>query len=308
MAGMGNFYHALPKAELHVHLEGAIEPETLLELAPGLSLEEIRERYEYTNFLEFLKSFKWVVDQLGTPEQYALATRRLLERLESENVQYAEIIFSAGIAIWRGLEIAPIFDAMRREALDSRVTVWWLFDAVRQFGVEHVNRVAELAAERTGDGVVGFGIGGDEDRGPARLFGEAFGIARKAGLHLTAHAGETGGPDSVWAALELGAERIGHGIRSIEDPVLTKHLRDHNIPLEVSISSNVCTGSVGSLRQHPVRRLYDAGVPITLNTDDPAMFHTTLTREYEIAARELGFAEYELRHIAENGFRYGFRS
>lgn len=307
MAGMGNLYHALPKAELHVHLEGAIEAETLRELAPGLSLEEIRERYEYTNFLGFLKSFKWVVDQLQTPEQYALATRRLLERLEAENVRYAEIIFSAGIVIWRGLDVGPIFDAVRREALDSRVTVWWLFDAVRQFGVEHVNRVAELAAERASDGVIGFGIGGDEERGPAKLFGEAFGIARRAGLHLTAHAGETDGPNSVWAALELGAERIGHGIRSIEDPVLVKHLRDHDIPLEVSISSNTCTGAVKALREHPVRWLYDLGVPITLNTDDPAMFHTTLSREYELAARELGFTETELRRIAENGFRYGFR-
>ena len=167
-------------------------------------------------------------------------------------------------------------------------------------------KVAELAAERVGEGVVAFGIGGDEERGPAEWFKEVFRFAQQAGLRLTAHAGETCGPESVWAALELGAERIGHGIRSIEDPVLVRHLRDHDIPLEISISSNVATGVVARIEDHPVRRLYDAGVPIVLNTDDPAMFRTTLTAEYELAARQFGFTEEELRGMAENGFRYAF--
>ena len=139
------------------------------------------------------------------------------------------------------------------------------------------------------------------------MFRDVYRFAAGRGLHLTAHAGETAGPESVWAALELGAERIGHGIRSIDDPVLVRHLRDRDIPLEISISSNVATGAVTSLAGHPVRRLFDAGVPIVLNTDDPAMFHTTLTREYELASSLFGFSEPELRGIAENGFRYAFR-
>ena len=304
---MAGVYHELPKAELHLHLEGAVEPETMLELDPSLTIEEVRRRYEYGDFLGFLRSFKWVVDHLNTPDDYALVTRRLLEGLSAQNVTYAEIIFSAGVVIWRNMQVGPIYDAVRREAARSPVRVWWLFDAVRQFGVEHVQRVAELAAERVDAGVIGFGIGGDEDRGPAALFRDSFGFARKKGLRLTAHAGETGGPESVWSALEIGAERIGHGIRAIEDPALVRRLRDRDIPLEISISSNISTGAVRSLHEHPVRRLYDAGVPIVLNTDDPSMFHTTLVREYEIAQREFGFSEAELRGLAANSFRYGFR-
>jgi adenosine deaminase len=137
-------------------------------------------------------------------------------------------------------------------------------------------------------------------------FRAVFDYARQNRLHLTPHAGEVAGPESVWAALECGAERIGHGIRSIEDPVLIHHLRDRQIPLEVSISSNVCTGAVASLASHPVRRLFDAGVPVVLNTDDPPMFHTTLVREYEIAREVFGFSNDELRHTAAQSLRFAF--
>jgi aminodeoxyfutalosine deaminase len=306
MAGMGTDYQRWPKAELHLHLEGSVEPETLQEIAPELSLKEIREHYRYEDFQGFLRGFAWVTAKLDSPEAYTLATRRLLERLHAENVRYAEIILSVGVILWRNLDPEAIYQAVRAEAARSDLEVIWLVDAVRQFGVDHVMEVAAFAAAHVRDGVAGFGIGGDEARGPAGLFKDAYRFASSKGLHLTAHAGETGGPDSVWAALELGAERIGHGIRSVEDPVLLHHLRDHGIPLEVSISSNVATGAVASIRDHPLRRLYDAGVPIVLNTDDPAMFHTTLTREYELAARELGFSDEELRGIAENAYRYAF--
>ena len=243
---------------------------------------------------------------MRTPDDYAYITRRLLERLAGQNVRYAEIIVAAGVVLWKGQEFAPIFAAIREAAHGSPVEVRWILDAVRQFGADHARQVAELAAERIGHGVVAFGIGGSEARGPAEWFTEVFAFARGAGLRLTAHAGESLGPESIWAALALGAERIGHGIAAAADPRLMDHLRERDIPLEICITSNLATGVVARLEDHPVRRLFDAGVPLTLATDDPAMFRCTLTGEYRLAAERFGFSQRELRAIAQNGFRYAF--
>ncbi len=299
-------WNELQKAELHLHLEGSVTPETMRELAPEVSAEEIAARYAFTDFAGFLQCFIWVVQHLRTPDDYALITRRLLERLRQENVTYAEITLAAGVVLWKKQDFAPIYDAVKRAAAASGITVFWNLDATRHFGAEHAMRVAELAAERVDDGVISYGIGGDEERGPAEWFFAVYEYARAHGLRLTAHAGETVGAYSVWGALRLGAERIGHGIRSADDPNLLRHLRDHNIPLEICISSNVATGAVRSLADHPVRRIYDAGVPIILNTDDPGVFRCTLNGEYELAARQFGFSDAELRGIVENGFRYAF--
>jgi aminodeoxyfutalosine deaminase len=304
---MADFIAEIPKAELHLHLEGSIEPETLHELDPATPVEEFRALYSYADFEAFLRAFGAVGKRLRSPEDYALVTRRLLERLAAQNVRYAEIILAAGVVIWKGQEFGPIFRAVRDAAADSSVEVRWILDAVRQFGAEHTMQVAELAAERVRQGVVGFGIGGSEERGPAEWFTDAFVFARQAGLRLTAHAGESMGPESVWAALKLGAERIGHGIASAQDPDLMRHLKEREIPLEICITSNLVTGVVKRAADHPVRRLFDAGVPIVLNTDDPAMFRCTLVGEYRLAAEQFGFTEAELRAIAENGFRYAFR-
>ncbi len=305
---MGDFYRRLGKAELHVHLEGSLEPGTLCELDPDLNVEAVRSRYQYNSFQDFIETYKWVIDRLRGPAAYALATRRLLERLAAENVRYAEINLSAGIILHRGMDLASIYDAVVREAARSPVEVWWIFDAVRDFGPEHAMEVARLAAERAADRVVAFGIGGDENRGPAEWFRETFQYARDQGLHVTAHAGETAGPESVRAALAAGAERIGHGIRAAEDPELLRLLRERDIALEICLTSNAAIGAVGSLTGHPVRRIFDAGVPIVLNTDDPAMFHTTLSGEYELAARRFGFTRSELEALARNSFRYAFRA
>lgn len=298
----------LPKAELHLHLEGAVAPETLHEIDPATDIEEFRALYSYADFDGFLKAFGVVGKRLSTPKAYAIATRRLLERLAAQNVQYAEIIIAAGVVLWKGQEFAPVFDAICDAAADSTVEVRWIFDAVRQFGVEQARTVAEWAAERVDRGVVAFGIGGSEERGPALLFKDVFAFARSAGLHLVAHAGEGTSPQSVWDALAIGAERIGHGISAIEDPALMAHLREHRIPLEISITSNLVTRVVQRIEDHPVRRIYESGVPIVLNTDDPAMFGCTLVGEYQIAARSFGFSESELHAIAQNGFRFAFRN
>ena len=303
---MQDFAAQLPKAELHLHLEGAVDAETLHELDPATPLEELRALYRYPDFNAFLKTFGAVVTRLARPEDYALVTHRLLERLAAQNVRYAEIIIAAGVVLWKKQEFGPIFDAIHDAARGSPVKVRWILDAVRQFCVEPAWEVARLAAARQDRGVVAIGIGGSEERGPAEWFKDVFAFAKSAGLHLTAHAGESGGPESVWEALVLGAERIGHGIAAVRDPELLRHLRDRDIPLEISITSNLVTGVVARLEDHPIRALYDAGVPIVLNTDDPAMFGCTLTDEYRLAARAFGFSERELRGIAENGFRYGF--
>jgi adenosine deaminase/aminodeoxyfutalosine deaminase len=303
---MQDFAAQLPKAELHLHLEGSVDAETLHELDPATPLEELRALYHYPDFNAFLKTFGAVVTRLARPEDYALVTRRLLERLAAQNVRYAEIIIAAGVVLWKKQEFGPIFDAIHDAARGSPVEVRWILDAVRQFGVEPAWDVARLAAARQDRGVVAIGIGGSEERGPAEWFKEVFAFAKSAGLHLTAHAGESAGPESVWEALILGAERIGHGIAAVRDRGLLRHLRERDIPLEIAITSNLVTGVVKRLEDHPMRALYDAGVPIVLNTDDPAMFGCTLTDEYRLAARAFGFSEAELRGIAENGFRYAF--
>ncbi len=303
---MDDFARAWPKTELHLHLEGSVEPETLHELDPATDISAFRALYQYADFDAFLKAFGAVSKLLRTPADYALVTRRLLERLAAQNVQYAEITLAAGVVLWKQQAFAPIFDAIADAAADSPVKVRWILDAVRQFGPEAAMTVAGWAAERRHRGVVAIGIGGSEARGPAEWFDDMFSYAREAGLRLTAHAGESMGPESIWAALKLGAEGIGHGIAGVLDERLLALLRDRDIPLEICLTSNVVTGVVARLEDHPIRRLYDAGVPIVLATDDPAMFRCTLTGEYKLAAERFGFSEGELKGIAENGFRYGF--
>jgi aminodeoxyfutalosine deaminase len=303
---MDLFLLELPKAELHLHLEGSVEPETLHELDPATPVEEFRALYQYADFDAFLRAFGVVGKRLRGPEDYALITRRLLENLARQNVRYAEIIVAAGVVLWKEQDFAPIFDAICAAAAQSPVQVRWILDAVRQFGPDHVMQVAEMAAERMDRGVIAFGIGGSEERGPANWFGDAFRFARGAGLRLTAHAGESMGPESIWDALELGAERIGHGIAAAQDPALMRHLRERDIPLEVCISSNLVTGVVARIEDHPVRLLYDAGVPLVLNSDDPAMFRCSLTGEYALAASQFGFTREELEALAANSFRYAF--
>jgi adenosine deaminase/aminodeoxyfutalosine deaminase len=295
-----------PLAELHLHLEGSLDAETLLELDPSLTREEIAAAAVYTDFEGFIQSYIWVNQRLRSAEDYAIAARRLFERLASEGIGYAEVTLSAGVILWKQQEFATIYDAVQREAARAALKVRWILDATRQFGAAAAKPVFDLAAERVGDGVVAIGLGGFEDRGPARWFADLFREARDRGLRLTCHAGETTGPESVWEALAIGAERIGHGIRSIEDPRLVEYLREKNIPLEICITSNVRTGVVTSLAEHPLRRLYDARVPVVLNTDDPALFGCTLAGEYELARREFGFTGEELADLARNSSRYAF--
>lgn len=307
MAEMDDFIRALPKAELHVHLEGSVEPGTLIELNPSLSRDDILARYAYTDFRGFLDSYKWVTGHLRTPGDYALITRRLLERLHREGVVHAEINISAGVVLWRNQDLDAIFDAAAVEAARHPVSTLFIFDAVRQFGVEAAWAVARRAVALKDRGVAAFGIGGDELAIPLPSFLPVLDYVRAHGLRLTPHAGETGPAASVREAIECGASRIGHGIAAAADPDLMRLLIERDIPLEVCVSSNLCTAVTQSLNLHPLRTLWDAGVPIVLNSDDPPMFHTTLLDEYLLAARHFGFDREMLRRAAANSLRYSFR-
>lgn len=293
----------VPKAELHVHLEGSVEAETLQAIDPALDADEIEANLTCSNFAEFLRGYIWITSKLQTPEHYALATRHLLERLAEQNVTYAEITLSAGVVLWKKQDLAAVYDAVWKESQQSRVRTFWILDAVRHFGAEHGMDVARFAVSCRDCGVVAYGIGGDEARGPAEWFRDVFAFARDGGLRLVCHAGETVGPESIWAALEIGAERIGHGITAVRDRKLMAWLRELDVPLEISITSNVATGVVPSIAEHPVRELYHAGVPMVLNTDDPAFFHTSLTREYEVAER---IFKLPVEELAAASFRYAF--
>src|SRR5580704_9090043 len=304
-AGVRKHVAEMKKAELHVHLEGSIGPETLLAIDPSLTRGEIEANLKCGSFAEFLRGYIWLTTKLEKPEHYALATRHLLDSLAAQEVTYAEVTLSAGVVLWKQQDLGAVYDAVWRESQRSSVKTFWILDAIRQFGAEKGMEVAQFAVSRRDQGIVAYGLGGDEVRGPAHWFRDVFSYARDGGLHLVCHAGETTGPESVWGALAIGAERIGHGIAAARDTRLMAQLREDNVPLEVCISSNVCTGVVECLTAHPVRTLYDAGVPITIHTDDPAFFRTTLTREYELAEEVFGLPADQL---AANSFRYAFRA
>jgi len=308
------FIVSLPKAELHLHLEGSIDPATLLELkrrhGKTGTLAEVEELYRYKDFSGFLLAFKTVTEELQTPEDYELITYRLTEKLKAENVLHAEVYVSVGVCLWRKQDFDSIFAGLERGRehgeRDFGISLLWIFDAVRQFGAEKAQRVAELAARYKGSSVVGFGIGGDERQAAPEMFRDVYAYAAKNGLRLTAHAGETAGPGSVWGALNLPAERIGHGLTASQDPELVEALSTRQIPVEICITSNLRTGICPTITEHPVRNYFDQGVMVTLNTDDPAMFATSLSREYQLAQDNFGFTDEHLRELARNSFEASF--
>ncbi|MBT9332513.1 adenosine deaminase [Paracidobacterium acidisoli] len=313
-----DFIRRLPKAELHLHLEGAVSPETLVELslrhdAGSLTLDQAQALCRYTDFSGFMMAFKAVTERLRTPEDYELITYRMLRRLAQQGVVHAEAYVSVGVVYyWRRIEFEPLFAGMERARLqaehDFGITLSWIFDAVRHFGPEEAAKVFRKAAEmqRSHPSIAGIGIGGDERRTGAEPFRDLYAEARDAGLHLTAHAGETVGPEGIWGALNIGAERIGHALSAIHDPELIEILAHRQVPLEICVTSNLRTGCCLHIEDHPLRRYFDAGLMVTLNSDDPVLFGSDLESEYLLAEEQFEFTQEHLRELAANSIEASF--
>jgi aminodeoxyfutalosine deaminase len=320
-----SFLRKLPKVELHLHLEGALSPNRVTELAQKYRVElahaEIRQRYNTRGFAQFLELYKWATSFLREPEDYARLAEDTCTNLREQGVVYAEITLSIGVMLLRKQDVRANFRAIRdvfeekfRAARGPRVQ--FVFDAVRQFGPAPSSEIVELAAEHRASGVVAFGLGGDELSLPLADFQPAYKRAADAGLHLLVHAGETGGPDQIRDAIDLlGAQRIGHGIAAIRDPTLMTRLSHRKTPLEICPTSNLRTNALNiqlnatdlSLIDHPLPKIFRAGIPVSLSTDDPAMFHTTLVDEY-FHAHRMGLSLDELLQINRAAFDQAFLS
>jgi aminodeoxyfutalosine deaminase len=308
----------LPKVELHLHLEGSITPATLVKLsrrndAAPLTLKGASKLYQYVDFPSFLMSFKAVTERLHTPSDYELITYDMIRDLAAQGVRHAEVYISFGILYRFGrLDVDEVFAAIEAGRLRAEhefgVSVLWLIDAVRHFGPEEGARVFQKAAElrRRHPSIIGIGIGGDEVRGPAEHFRDAYAEAQEAGLHLTAHAGESTGPESIWSAINIGAERIGHALAAQQDSELMDVLAERQIPLELNLTSNLRTGCCASIEQHPVRLYFEYGLMVTLNSDDPPMFGSDLLGEYVLAQRQFEFSLEQMRELAANSVEASF--
>jgi adenosine deaminase/aminodeoxyfutalosine deaminase len=276
----------------------------------GASLAEVEQLYNYKDFAGFLTAFKDVTGHLRTAEDYELITYRLMEWLKSQNILHAEVIVSVGVCLWRKQDFPTLFEGLergrQRGEKDFGISLLWIFDAIRQFGAEKAQNVLDLAIQFRHRNVVAFGIGGDEAAGPPEWFTGVYPRAAEHGLHLTAHAGESVGPDSVWGALNLKAERIGHGLTAAQDPELIEELAERQVPVEICVTSNLRTGCCPEIAQHPVRRYFDQGLMLTLNSDDPAMFRTSLVEEYALVQDAFGFTDEHLRELARNSFEASF--
>ena len=319
------FIKGLPKAELHVHHIGSASARMVSELAtrhPGRvpsDLDELKKFYEFRDFAHFIQVYLAVVALIRTPEDIHYLTYEIAREMATEQgLRYAELTCtpytSVGPDPGLGFAGMPIegyteaIEAARAEAeRDFGLVLRWIYDIPGEFGVPSADATLDYALNHRPEGLVGFGLGGPEAGVPRPQFQPHFEQARAAGLHSVPHAGETTGPQTVWDSLNLlQAERIGHGTSSAQDPALLRHLAETGVPLEVCPSSNVATRAVASLDEHPIRAFRDAGVTVTVNSDDPPMFGTTLNREYEIAADLLGLDEAGLAELARTGVRASF--
>jgi aminodeoxyfutalosine deaminase len=318
------FIRELPKAELHVHHVGSASARIVSELAarhPGTvpsDLETLRTFFEFRDFAHFVEVYLAVVSLIRTPEDIHYLTYEIAREMATEQrLRYAEMTCTPYTSVHRpddpavGMPIEAYTEAIESARVEAErdfgLVLRWIYDIPGEFGVPSADETLDYALNHRPEGLVGFGLGGPELGVPRPQFKPHFELARAAGLHSVPHAGETTGPETVWDSLTLlGAERIGHGTSSAQDPALLRHLAETGVPLEVCPSSNVATRAVARLEDHPIRAFRDAGVTVTVNSDDPPMFGTTLNREYAIAADLLGLDQAGLAELARTAVRASF--
>lgn len=318
MSDLDAFIAGLPKAELHVHHVGSASPRIVSELAarhPDSAVptdpEALADYFTFRDFAHFIEVYLSVVDLVRDAEDVRLLTYEVARDMARQQIRYAELTLTPFSSTRRGIPDAAYVEAIEdaRKAAESElgVVLRWCFDIPGEAGLEAAEETARIACDLQPEGLVSFGLGGPEIGVPRPQFKPYFDRARAAGLHSVPHAGETTGPGTIWDALnDLGAERIGHGTSATQDPRLLAHLAEHRIPLEVCPTSNIATRAVRTLEEHPVKEMADAGVLVTINSDDPPMFGTDLNTEYAVAARLLGLDTTGLAALAKNAVTASF--
>lgn len=307
------FIRLMPKIELHVHLEGSIRPETLLTLAerndvalPVNSIEELQEWYQFSDFAHFIEVYFAICNCIRTPDDFELIAAEFLKHQSEQNIKYSEVIFTPYTHhehVTFDEQLAAINRARKKAETGLGVRIGLVPDISRQMRpVEESFLVVDWAAQNMENGIIALGLGGPEVDNPPEIFQETFKRARAAGLPSLPHAGETVGPQSIWGSINtLYAVRIGHGVRCLEDPELVVSLRERQIPLDVSPTSNVCLGVAPTLAEHPLPKLLEEGLFVTINSDDPPMFDTTLTDEYLRISETFGFDITHIKQFVING-------
>ncbi|QOL79496.1 adenosine deaminase [Pseudooceanicola spongiae] len=307
----------LRKVELHLHHEGAAPPEFIRRIAQEKRIDlgkvfDARGNYAYTDFVDFLRVYEAATEVLKTPEDYARLTTAVLEQSAENGVIYSETFLSpdfcggSDVGAWKEY-LHAIREAADAAERNMGIVLRGVITCIRHFGPDKARATAACAAETAGDWIVGFGIAGDEAKGKPKDFSYAFDMAREAGLHLTAHAGEWGGPQSVRDAInDLGVSRIGHGVRAIEDLALVDQLAESGVVLEVCPGSNVALRVYPDIARHPIQMLRERGVKVTVSTDDPPFFHTTMNREYEALRTTFSWDREVFAEIARNSLDAAF--
>lgn len=310
----------MPKVELHVHLEGAIRPETLLELAQrhkmalphGNTLDAVRDWFTFRDFAHFIEVYVKTSEFIRTPDDIEFITRAFLQGQAEQNIRYSEVTYTAYTHYQqKGLTFEEQLDAISRARrwAESQlgVSMGLIIDIPRFVSSEEGVEIARRTVKNRDKGVVAFGLGGPEIGHPPEKFVAAFQIAHEGGLPSVPHAGETVGPESIWGAINyLSAVRIGHGVRCIEDDSLVAALRERQIVLEVCPTSNICLGIFPSIQKHSLPHLVEAGLRVTINSDDPPMFNTTLTDEYQLIAENFGYDADDMQRFVMTALEASF--